>query len=93
HFIIQYIFPEQSNSRALGLDIASESTRKKAALNSAINNQVQLSAPITLIQADNKSKQGFLILLPVYKNIIIPTDKIQRLEQLIGWTYSPLLIN
>ncbi|MBH0017965.1 response regulator [Pseudoalteromonas arctica] len=93
HFIIQYIFPEQSNSRALGLDIASESTRKKAALNSAINNQVQLSAPITLIQADNKSQQGFLILLPVYKNIIIPTDKIQRLEQLIGWTYSPLLID
>ena len=93
HFIIQYIFPEQSNLQALGLDIASESTRKEAALNSAINNQVQLSAPITLVQANKNSLQGFVILLPVYKNIIIPTDKNQRLEQLIGWTYAPLLIN
>ena len=38
HFIIQYIFPEQKNLQAIGLDIGSESMRKQAALNAAINN-------------------------------------------------------
>ncbi|MEL0642090.1 CHASE domain-containing protein [Pseudoalteromonas aliena] len=93
HFIIQYIFPEQSNLQAIGLDIASEETRKQAALNSAKSNQVQLSAPITLVQANKKPQQGFLILLPIYKNINIPTTEQKRLEQLFGWAYSPLLIN
>ncbi|MBH0058535.1 CHASE domain-containing protein [Pseudoalteromonas sp. SWXJZ94C] len=92
-FLIQYIFPEKNNLQAIGLDIGSESMRRKAALYSAMNNSAQLSAPITLVQANEKAQQGFLILIPVYKNIIVPEDKTQRLKDLIGWTYSPLLIN
>ncbi|KAA1155599.1 response regulator [Pseudoalteromonas sp. FUC4] len=92
-FIIQYIFPEKSNLQAIGLDISSEEMRQQTALNAAINNSTQLTAPITLVQADKKAQQGFLILLPVYKKTIIPKNKNQRLEQLLGWVYSPLLIN
>ncbi|ATG77989.1 CHASE domain-containing protein [Pseudoalteromonas sp. 1_2015MBL_MicDiv] len=93
HFIIQYIFPEKNNSKALGLDIGSENIRRQAALNSAINNSTQLSAPITLVQADKKPQQGFLILLPVYQQNIVPKNTQHRLEKLVGWTYAPLLIN
>ncbi|WP_457934936.1 CHASE domain-containing protein [Pseudoalteromonas sp. SCSIO 43210] len=93
HFIIQYIFPEKNNSKALGLDIGSENIRRQAALNSAINNSTQLSAPITLVQADKKPQQGFLILLPVYQKNIVPKNTQHRLDKLVGWAYAPLLIN
>ncbi|MEM5478526.1 CHASE domain-containing protein [Pseudoalteromonas fuliginea] len=93
HFIIQYIFPEKNNSKALGLDIGSENIRRQAALNSAINNRTQLSAPITLVQADKKPQQGFLILLPVYQKNIVPKNTQHRLDKLVGWAYAPLLIN
>ncbi|TMO02096.1 CHASE domain-containing protein [Pseudoalteromonas sp. S558] len=92
-FIIQYIFPEQNNLQAIGLDIGSETIRREAALKAVINNSAQLSAPITLVQADKKTQQGFLILIPVYKNITVPTNREKRLEAIIGWAYSPLLIN
>lgn len=92
-FIIQYIFPEDKNKQAIGLDIGSETMRRTAALNAASNNQVQLTGPITLVQANKKAKQGFLILLPVYKSIIAPTNSEERINELIGWTYSPLLID
>jgi len=92
-FIIQYIFPEKNNSQAIGLNIGSESIRREVALKSAITNQVQLSAPITLVQAGKKTKQGFIILLPIYKVVNTPIDQPQRLENLLGWAYSPLLIN
>ncbi|WP_350603334.1 CHASE domain-containing protein [Pseudoalteromonas sp. SMN1298-MNA-CIBAN-0114] len=93
HFIIQYIFPEQKNLQAIGLDIGSESMRKQAALNAAINNTTQLTAPLTLVQASKLSHQGFLILVPIYKTITISDNKKQRLNELLGWAYSPLLID
>ncbi|GAA60860.1 periplasmic sensor hybrid histidine kinase [Pseudoalteromonas sp. BSi20652] len=92
-FIIQYIFPEKNNAQAIGLDISSEDIRRYVALKSAITGQAQLSAPITLVQAGSKTKQGFLILLPIYKVATTPISQQQRLEDLIGWAYSPLLIN
>ncbi|WP_229817205.1 CHASE domain-containing protein [Thalassotalea profundi] len=92
-FIIQYIFPENKNNQAIGLDIGSETMRRSAALNAAKNNQVQLTGPITLVQANQKTQQGFLILLPVYNSIIPPKSQTQRMDDLVGWTYSPLLID
>ncbi|MBQ4858507.1 CHASE domain-containing protein [Pseudoalteromonas sp. MMG007] len=93
HFIIQYIFPEPKNLKAIGLDIGSETMRRQAALNAAINNKTQLTAPLTLVQANKLSHQGFLILVPIYKNLIIADDKSQRFNELLGWAYSPLLID
>ncbi|MCQ8878257.1 CHASE domain-containing protein [Pseudoalteromonas shioyasakiensis] len=92
-FIIQYIEPESLNKQAVGLDIGSEHNRRKAALAAAKTNKPHLTAPITLVQADNQVKYGFLILAPYYKTAIAPKTPEQRLKQLVGWTYSPLLIN
>ena len=92
-FIIQYIFPEDKNKQALGLDIGSEAMRRAVALNAAKQDQIQLTGPITLVQANQKTQQGFLILLPVYKTIDSPQNTKQRMNDLIGWTYSPLLID
>jgi len=83
-FVIQYILPEGRNREAIGLDIGSESLRRNAALKAIETNSVQLTAPITLVQADEKVKHGFLILSPIYQDVSKQTP--------IGWTYAPLLI-
>ena len=92
-FVIQYIEPEVRNSEAVGLDIGSEPMRRKAALDAALNNEIRLTAPITLVQADQKTQQGFLILMPVYLSATPATEPEQRLRQLYGWSYAPILID
>lgn len=93
YFIIQYIEPESDNYSAIGLNIGSETMRRKAALDAAKLNKTQLTAPITLVQAQEKSKQGFLLLMPIYNQVTAPNTEQQRLEQLYGWSYTPLLID
>ncbi|WP_372627510.1 response regulator [Arsukibacterium sp.] len=92
-FVIQYIEPEIHNSEAIGLDIGSEAMRRNAALSAARYNTVQLTAPITLVQAAQKSQQGFLILIPVYNISPAPTTEQERIRHLFGWSYAALLID
>ncbi|WP_158972280.1 CHASE domain-containing protein [Paraglaciecola sp. L3A3] len=92
-FIIRYIEPEELNKSAVGLDIGSEDMRRNAAISSAINNQIQITSPITLVQADKKVRHGFLILLPLYDSSKIPADPAGKLSHTLGWTYAPILID
>ncbi|RZG04788.1 response regulator [Pseudoalteromonas sp. CO348] len=92
-FVIQYIEPEVNNDKAVGLDIGSEASRRTAAIEAATANEPRLTAPITLVQADNKIKYGFLILAPIYSSIGMAENEENRLDNLVGWTYSPLLID
>lgn len=89
-FVIEYIYPQASNHGATGLDIASERNRRDAALAAARTASVRLSGPITLVQVDQKVRQGFLILLPVYASGVLPEDGEGRLAATLGWTYAPL---
>ena len=93
YFIIQYILPEHANREAIGLDIGSESMRRRSAEKAASTNSTQLTAPITLVQANKKPLQGFLIMQPVYTSPIVPETAEARLAMLAGWTYAPLLID
>lgn len=86
-FIIQYIEPETNNLGAIGLDIGSEHNRRVAALKAASLNKPQLTGPITLVQADQSTKHGFLLLLPIYKQ-----DTRDAANDIAGWVYAPLLI-
>ena len=92
-FVIQYIEPEQQNSQAVGLDIGSEPMRRQAAISAAVDNDVRLTAPITLVQANERPQQGFLILMPIYQRLPIPDTAQLRLELIYGWSYAPILIN
>ncbi|WP_295914153.1 PAS domain S-box protein [uncultured Xanthomonas sp.] len=91
-FVIQYIEPVDSNAAALGLDIASESSRRGAALAAALSGESRLTGPITLVQAGAQHAQSFLLLLPVYRSATTPPAAAQRLRELRGWTYAPLLM-
>ncbi|MDO6447465.1 CHASE domain-containing protein [Colwellia sp. 1_MG-2023] len=91
-FVIQYIFPENVNQKAIGLDIGSEFNRRTAAENAAKNNETTLTAPITLVQASGKIEHGFLLLQPLYFHKSNSKHSNEIAENLYGWTYAPLLM-
>ena len=92
-FVIQYIEPVANNQAAVGLDVASESHRRAAALRSAQENNPILTRPITLVQADGKSLYGLLFFLPVYEPDAPVSNEQEREKAVFGWVYSPLNID
>ena len=92
-FVIEYVFPEKPNRGAAGLDIASETLRREAAMAAIARAGVQLTAPITLVQASGQVRRGFLMLLPVFRGGQAPLMPVDRDRAAIGWTYAPLLVD
>lgn len=91
-FVITYVHPYAENAGATGLDIASEASRRNAALTAMRSGSATLTAPIALVQTSGQSNAGFLLLLPVYATGFDPGLPALRESNLIGWTYSPLVI-
>ncbi len=92
-FIIQYIYPENGNEGATGLDIASERNRRTAAMSAVQTGEVRLTEPITLVQADGKVNRGFLILLPIYESDVPINTPVERRDAIWGWSYAPLVVD
>ncbi|MBW2941134.1 CHASE domain-containing protein [Zhongshania aquimaris] len=92
-FVIQYIEPVERNHEAVGLDIASETNRRVAAIDSMQSGEVRLTGPITLVQASGKTQRSFLILMPAYASYSTPETEEQRIANLVGWSYAPLLMD
>ncbi|MAC99076.1 hybrid sensor histidine kinase/response regulator [Pseudomonas abyssi] len=90
-YIIEYVEPVDRNRQAIGLDIASETNRRTAALAALTSGEVRLTGPITLVQATGKPLQSFLILLPIYRTAATPDTVEARLREGYGWSYAPLL--
>ena len=88
-FIIEYIDPLPQNVRALGVDIASEPARRKAAEQAMRSGEPMLTAPIALIQ-DGGEQQSFLMLLPIYDSVTLPSTQAERERRLLGWSFAPL---
>ncbi|MBX8477918.1 PAS domain S-box protein [Pseudomonas cichorii] len=92
-YVIQYIEPVDRNLSAIGLDIASQDTRRQAALSAMKTGNTTLSGPITLVQESGKPQQSFLILLPIYEEGQTPEGEKNRERHCIGWSYAPLLMS
>ena len=92
-FVIQYIEPVSNNQAAVGLDVASETHRREAALHSIRDNSPILTRPITLVQAADKSHYGLLFFLPVYEPGAPLSSETERMRAAHGWVYSPLNID
>jgi PAS domain S-box-containing protein len=87
--IIERIEPLSKNQQALGLDVGGEESRREAAWAAAITNRPTLTRSIQLVQVD-KTEPGFLFYLPIYKSYPPPEHKLERIQSLIGWAYTPL---
>ena len=91
-FVIQYVQPQLPNTAALGLDIASEASRREAALAASASGQATLTRPIRLVQATGAGEQGFLLLMPIYRPGIDVSTPQARDRANFGWSYAPLVI-
>jgi PAS domain S-box-containing protein len=92
-FVIELVEPIERNMAAIGLDIASETNRYRAAYQGLLTGKVRLSGPITLVQATGNPLQSFLILLPIYRTGNIPDTLERRETEGFGWSYAPLVID
>ena len=91
--IIQYIEPEASNKKAIGLDISSEKYRREAAMEALSSDKPVLTRLINLVQLANENNQGFLFLMPIYRQGM-PLDTPQaRMNAALGLAYAPLAVN
>jgi hypothetical protein len=91
--VIQYIEPMADNEEAIGFDIASEQIRYQTALQAVQQNRAVLTEPVTLVQAQSKKSQGFLLLMPIYLQGTAPQTEEERYQQLYGLAYAPLTID
>ena len=91
-FIVQLFEPVEGNRVVLGLDLASEPERRRAAMAAMRSGAAQMSAPVRLVQGAADRGMAFLMLLPVYDQGVIPTAP-ERESHLIGWTYTPLQVD
>ncbi|HET6430959.1 PAS domain S-box protein [Dyella sp.] len=89
-FVIKFIEPLATNEAALGLDIASQASRRSAAVAAMASGNVALTAPITLVQATGVTNRSMLILMPVYRGSQHPPAA-RRIQDCIGWVYAPLV--
>ncbi|MBB3197352.1 PAS domain S-box protein [Roseateles terrae] len=92
-FVIQYIEPQEYNAAAVGLDTASDHSRREAAVRSMSEARAILTRPLTLVQAQGKQRQSFLLMLPIYNTPVPPQTEIGRQSATIGWAYAPLSVD
>lgn len=91
-FVIKYIEPLADNQSALGLNIAFESNRYRAAITSRATGLPQLTKQITLVQ-DDEEGVGFLLLLPIYSEEGPFESELDRMRTFRGWVYAPFIAN
>jgi signal transduction histidine kinase len=92
---IVYLEPlDERNRAALGFDMYSEPTRRKAMRRARDHGEPALSGKVTLVQEIIGPRQpGFLLYLPVYEGGTIPATEQERQEMLAGFTYGPFRAN
>ncbi|MEP7381761.1 MAG: PAS domain S-box protein [Gemmatimonadota bacterium] len=92
-FLVQFVEPETENRDALGLDYASDSLRRRAALQSVEHGVATMTAPITLVMPGGQSSLGVLLFLPIFRPdapIGTATDRNAAAE---GWTVARIRID
>jgi PAS domain S-box-containing protein len=92
-YVIQYVEPIERNREAVGLDIASDPSRKSAAEQAMRTGQATLTGPINLIQQSDASQNSFLLLLPIYRPDMDVTSPERREIANEGWSFAPLMID
>ena len=90
---ITYIVPTDGNEQAVGLDIAFEENRFRAATQSRGTGATQITGPIALVQ-DNQKTPGFLLYAPFYRNgeqNVVGKGKVKD-EEFGGFVYAPFVV-
>ncbi|MGK2857946.1 MAG: CHASE domain-containing protein [Thermoanaerobaculia bacterium] len=86
YFPIVTIEPRDRNEEAIGFDLGSEKERRIAAERARDTGRAAVTAPITLVQ-DQDRLPGFLLLLPVYRNGSRLNSVEDRRHAILGWVF------
>lgn len=88
---IVYLYPlSDRNKRAIGFDMSTEDTRRKALERARDTGKPIATGKVRLLQEKEDDMQdGFLIYLPIYKTGEIPDVLEKRVSALRGYVYSP----
>lgn len=90
---ILYLEPRTPENRyAVGYDMYTEPARRRAMQAGMVTGEVQLSAPVKLVQDKGRRGKGMLLYTPVYRGGVTPKTPAQRRESIVGWVYSPFYI-
>jgi len=81
---VTYVQPLVGNELALGYDLTSDSTRRRALQRARDTGNIAASGRIRLVQ-ENKNQFGFLVFLPLYAGEAVPPSAAARREQLSGY--------
>lgn len=92
YFVIKYIEPQEPNMQAFGLNVASEPSRKAAAILARDSGEIAVTEEINLVQ-DKTNSSGFLIFYPIYKSGAKTGTIEQRRNAIVGWIYTPVVAN
>lgn len=87
---ISFVEPEMTNAAAFGLDVAHETNRREAALESRDTGLARITGPIVLVQ-DEKRTPGFLFYAPFYDGGMHDTLA-QRQQRALGAVYAPFVV-
>ncbi len=88
---ITFIEPVEMNAAAVGLDVAHETNRRRAAMASRDTGTAQITGPIVLVQDANHTA-GFLFYAPIYQGEV-PADLATRKVRSIGAIYAPFVVH
>jgi signal transduction histidine kinase len=88
---IVYLEPRDLRNRAaLGFDMFTDSTRRRAMELARDNASPAMSGRVQLVQEIDANKQaGFLIYVPVYERGAVPETVAERRRELRGYVYAP----
>ncbi|WP_088287145.1 CHASE domain-containing protein [Ideonella sp. A 288] len=88
---IIYLEPQDAlNQRALGFDMTTESNRREAMERARDTSRAALSGPVRLVQEVGSVPQvGFLLYLPLYRDIGGHYQDSGTADSLWGWVYAP----
>ncbi len=91
-YVVTRIAPAARNPGALGLDVGSGTTRRRAAERAMLTGEAALSRRIRVIERD-RDVPGFLLFLPVYAPERPLETPEERAAALTGWVYASLRID
>lgn len=91
-YVIGYLEPQRGNEQAIGLDIASEPRRRKAAQAAQASGRASITEPITLVQSDGRPLRSFLVLLPIAP-ASMAAQSADAIDAMAGWSFTPVIID
>ena len=92
YFVITYLEPEDTNIRAIGLDIASEAKRQQAARAARDYGIPQITGRVSLVQDESK-RPGFILFVPMYQLDHVHDSVHTRRLASRGWIFAPFLFD